>query len=102
MKSVVGYKLFNQRKDGTLGSLFINRKQRIPVGRWLAAGDYPTKGFKHRPGWHVMSTKSAPHLKEEGRIWAKVEIFEYKECQRPKNQGGLWYIADLMRVLEIL
>lgn len=34
---MITYKLFRQRKDGTLGSLFINRKARLPEGVWLQA-----------------------------------------------------------------
>ena len=49
------YKLFIKRKDGTIGPLFIGRKQRIPMGVWLEAEDIPTKGYAHRPGWHVGS-----------------------------------------------
>tara|TARA_Y100000310_G_scaffold186813_1_gene186937 strand:- start:430 stop:642 length:213 start_codon:yes stop_codon:yes gene_type:complete len=41
-----GYKLFRVRKDGTLGSLFINKKERLPIGKWIKAESYPTKGYK--------------------------------------------------------
>jgi hypothetical protein len=52
----IAYKLFRVRKDGTLGPLFINRPQRVPVGKALVAEDHPTKGFAFRPGWHVCAT----------------------------------------------
>ncbi len=99
---MIGYKLVTQRKDGSIGPLFINRKQRLPLGLWLAAEDHPTKGFKHRPGWHVMREKNAPHLKEEGRVWAKVKICGVTEETRPASQGGVWYLAEYMMILELL
>ena len=94
------YKLFRLRKNGTLGSLFINRKRIIPIGTWLTAENYPTKGYAVRPGWHVTLKPIAPHLTTKGRIWMKVEIKDYKEIQRPESQGGLWLLANKMRVLH--
>lgn len=35
------YKLFRVRRDGTIGPLFINKKQRIPVGEWMCAEEHP-------------------------------------------------------------
>ena len=96
------YKLVRQRKDGTLGPLFIDATLRIPFDEWLVAGCHPRKGFAVRPGWHCTSKPYAPHLKEEGRVWVEVEITDYEEFNRPANQGGLWFIAKHMRVLRIL
>jgi len=101
--SQIGYKLFRVRKDGSLGPLFINRKQRIEVGVTYPAEDHPTKGFAHRMGWHICSIKSAPHLRQGGdRLWAMVEFSDWTPHPRPKSQGGLWYTANRMRVLKIL
>lgn len=102
MKIVEGYKLFRQRKDGTLGPLFINRRQRVPVGRWLAAEDHPTKGFARRPGWHAGRERNAPHLSEEGRVWCRVHLQGVESFMRPAAQGGEWLIARRMKVLEVL
>jgi len=96
--SMVGYKLLRKRKDGTLGPLFINRGQRIPVGVWLEAESHPTKGYALRPGWHVTPNPEAPHLSMKGRVWCEVEIADYYEFRRPNAQGGTWYIAKWMRV----
>jgi hypothetical protein len=93
------YKLFNQRKNGTIGPLFINRRQIIPIGEWLAAEEHPTKGYAFRPGWHTTNSPKADHLRQSGRVWMEVEIQDYEEFPRPKNQGGLWYIAQRMKVL---
>lgn len=72
---MIGYKLFRQRRDGTLGPLFINRSQVVPVGEWLCAEAHPTKGFAFRPGWHATLVPVAPHLRQGGdRVWAKVEL----------------------------
>ena len=97
---MIGYKLFRVRKDGSLGPLFINRKQRITVGEVLQAEDHPTKGFAHRPGWHICSEPIAPHLSKKGRTWFRVEFWLAREHKRPESQGGLWYTADRMKVLE--
>lgn len=98
---MIVFKLFKKRKDGSLGPLFINQKLRIPVGEWLDAEDHPTRGYAHRPGFHTLLQPVAPHLKEEGRIWAKCEIEDYQFFTRPENQGGKWALANKMRVLEV-
>jgi hypothetical protein len=96
-----GYKLFRLRKDGTLGSLFIDRKKRMTVGEWYLAGVHSTKGYAYRPGWHICHSKSAPHLSEKDRVWTKVKFYNYESHVRPENQGGLWYTADAMKIVEI-
>ena len=102
MNQLIGYKLFRLRKDGTLGPLLINTRQRIPLDKWLWAEDHPTKGYAHRPGWHCTEKKSAPHLSIKGRVWAKVEIRHFETYERPASQGGVWLLARRMRVLKIL
>lgn len=98
---MIGYKLFTQRKDGSLGPLFINKKQRIIPGETYLAEEHLTKGFSFRPGWHICSSPNAPHLKESGRIWCKVE-FEHRETlKRPENQGGVWYLGSSIKVIEV-
>jgi len=98
---MLGYKLMRRRKDGSLGPLFINRKQRIPIGEWLAAEDHPTKGYAHRPGWHVLRKMEAPHLSMKDRVWSRVECSDYENFERPDSQGGEWVLAKWMRVLYI-
>lgn len=98
---MIGYKLFRIRKDGSLGPLFINRKQRLFVGEIYRAEAHRTKGFAFRPGWHLCSKKSAPHLSKVGRVWAKVEFSDYTKHIRPESQGGLWYTANTMKVIKI-
>jgi hypothetical protein len=97
---VIAYKLLRLRRDGSLGPLFINKAQVIPLGEWLEAEDHPTKGYARRPGWHVAPKPSAPHLSAKGRRWMKVEIEDFDELPRPQSQGGMWFIAKRMRVLE--
>ena len=96
---VIAYKLFRERKNGTIGPLFIGRKQVIPFDVWLEAQDIPTKGYAHRPGWHCGVEPSAPHLSEKGRKWFKVEIEDFYTFKRPTHQGGEWVIAKRMKVL---
>ena len=98
--SVIAYKLFRQRKDGTIGPLFINKKQVIPVGQWVAAETHPTKGYALRPGWHTTPEPEAKHLSIKNRVWKKVQIADYYKFDRPKHQGGYWLIANMIRVIE--
>lgn len=93
-----GYKLFRKRKDGSLGSLFINRKQRIRLDTWLPAGSYRTEGYAFRPGWHVCKTPNAPHLHMRDRVWKRVDVAYVSKIPRPKSQGGEWWISGWMRV----
>lgn len=103
---MIAYKLFKLRKNGTLGPLFINARQVVPVGEWLEAQDHPTKGFAHRPGWHCCLRREAPHLSENPksgprRVWAKVEVADTTTYPRPESQGGSWVLAQQLRVLEV-
>jgi hypothetical protein len=99
---VIAYKLFRQRRDGSLGSLFIHRRERIPLGVWLRAESHPTTGFAVRPGWHCTLRPHAPHLALRGRVWARVEVRDVEHYVRPAAQGGAWVLAQEMRVLELL
>lgn len=105
---MIAYKLLKLRKDGSLGPLFINARQRVPVGEWLQSEDHPTKGFAHRPGWHCTKLPVAPHLSENPkhgprRVWARVEIAgKVTPFKRPMIQGGTWFLAERMRVVEVL
>jgi len=95
------YKLVRMMKDGSLASLFINPRDRLPMDTWLEAECYPTKGFAVRPGWHCTAKPNAPHLSIKGRVWVEVEIDNYTEVHRPENQGGLWYLANRMKITSV-
>jgi len=94
------YKLLRVRKDGTLGSLFINRAGVVPIGIWLDASYYPTKNYKPRAGWHATISPIAPHLTMKGRRWYEVEITGVQAYLRPTSQGSVWYTAKRMKVLK--
>ena len=96
------YKLFHKRKNGTLGPLFINKRQVIEPNTWLPAEAHRTKGFTFRPGWHCCPNPNAPHLKMEGRVWCLVEINGWQTLQRPASQGGIWYLAQCLKLLKEL
>lgn len=96
------FKLLRRRRDGSLGPLFINQRQRIPQGVWLDAEPHRKKGFAFRPGWHCCRTPHAPHLSERGRVWCEVEIEDYQLLERPESQGGAWYLAQRMRLVREL
>ena len=94
------YKLLRVRKDGSIGPLFIDARQRILAGEWLQAKHgLHVKGFAYRPGWHATVRPIAPHLSEVGRRWFHVEIEGITRFKRPDKQGGLWYIAERMKLL---
>lgn len=99
---MLAYKLLSKKKDGSIGPLFINVKQRLKIGEWVNAENHPTKGYTVRQGWHTLATQEAPHLSKKGRVWCLVEIDQYEEMKRPLNQGGIWYLAQKMRVIEEL
>lgn len=97
---MVAYKLFHRRRDGTLGPLFINRREVIPVGEWVDAHAYPTKGYAYRPGWHCTSVPHAPHLKlKHDRVWMQVEVEDVTPYDRPESQGGTWILARRLKVV---
>ena len=97
---IKAYKLFALRRDGSIGPLFINRRQRIQSGRWLQAETHPTKGFKVRGGWHAVALPVAPHLSPKGRVWREVWLDGVTSIPNPDHQGGRWYIADRMRLAD--
>ena len=97
---MIAYKLFRIRKDGSLGSLFINRTIKLPLNKWLEAEDHKTKGYKHRPGWHCCPQPQAPHLSMKDREWFEVEINNYETEHRPESQGGLWFLANNMKIIR--
>lgn len=104
---MIAYKLFKQRKDGSIGPLFINASLRVPIGEWMDAEDHPTKGYAHRMGWHCCLKPEAPHLKKNPdnklpRVWCKVEVTGTELYDRPESQGGTWVLAERLKVLEIL
>lgn len=99
---MIGYKLFRKRKDGTYGPLFINARQRLVLGVAYEAEDHPTKGYAHRPGWHVCGQPRAPHLSERGRVWCRVEFEPTETLDRPESQGGRWYLGSRLQIIEEL
>ena len=99
---MIAYKLFKQRKDGSLGPLFINATLRVEIGKKYMAEFHPTKGYKVRPGWHCCAEPLAPHLSKKGRVWCKVEVKGCTKHVRPESQGGIWYTANSLKVLEII
>lgn len=100
--SMIGYKLFRKRKDGTYGPLFINRSLRLEIGKNYWAESHPTKGYTVRPGWHICSTPNAPHLGKKDRVWCKVQFTHEETIVRPAYQGGIWYLGSKMKVMEEL
>ena len=98
--NMIGYKLFRVKANGTITSLFINKLVELPLDEWLVAEDHLTEGYKHRPGWHCCLTPNTPHLSEKGRDWYCVEMRDVKEEKRPRSQGGVWYIAGSIKIID--
>lgn len=98
--SEFSYKLFRVLKSGEITSLFINKTERLKKGEWLEAKSYPTDGYKLRPFWHCTANPIAPHLTEKGRVWLKVEMEDFEEFNRPAFQGGKWFLAKRIKILE--
>jgi len=94
------YKLFRQLKSGEITSLFINKKERLQKGVWIEAREFPTKGFKFRPFWHCTEKPEAPHLSEKNRVWLKVEMQDFEVYERPEHQGGKWFLARRIKIIE--
>jgi hypothetical protein len=97
-----GYKLVRKRADGSYGPLFIHTSERWHLGDTVHAGDHPTKGYAHRPGLHAMAEPRAPHMNEHapGRVWVEVDLQDVRTFDRPRAQGGTWYLADQMTILR--
>ena len=101
MKSFLAFKLFCVKK-GEIHSLFINKKESLPIGKWIPAKMFVTPGFSPRYGWHALSLPIAPHLSKKRRAWFLIEVSGVSKHTRPLSQGGLWYTADRIRILERL
>lgn len=96
---MIAYKLMRVRADGAVTSLFIGKSRPLPIGKWIKAEEIPTKGFAFRPGWHAMDKPEAPHLSKRGRAWFLVDLKGVVTIERPKSQGGVWYLARQMRII---
>lgn len=82
-KTIIAYKQFRTLKNspGNIFPLFIGKSTPTPIGVWIEAKFFPTKGFANRPGWHAGILPCAPHLRSKkinsiaiDRVWAEVEI----------------------------
>ena len=97
---MIAYKLCRELKTGDVTSLFINKKRRLPFNEWMHAEFFPTKGFAERPYWHCTSQPVAPHLSLKNRVWVKVEMDDFINFERPQIQGGLWFLAKKIKIIE--
>lgn len=100
MKTILGWKLFRKKSDGALTSLFIDRQKHLKSGVWLKAQAHLTEGYAFRPGWHALPVKNAPHLTTKGRVWKRVALKGVHVHRKPKAQGGTWYLATQMKILD--
>lgn len=101
------YKLLRIKKDGKLYPLFINKTVSTPIGEWMQAECYPTKGFAIRCGWRCCFKPIAPHLKTklangEQRVWVECDVEDWESYDRPESQGGSWILAQRMKINKVL
>lgn len=47
----------------------------------------------------VLLSRVAPHLSVKGRRWFEIEMEEFEEFKRPVSQGGIWYLANKIKIL---
>ena len=92
-------KLFRQKANGSITSLFADKSRELPIGEWMDAECHPTKDLKVRPYWHCTSTPNAPHLSERGRVWMMVEMRDFNGMPRPKSKGEEWYLAGAIKII---
>ena len=74
----------------------------IEANTWLPAEAHRTKGYAFRPGWHCCAKPVAPHLSMKGRVWCLVDIQNFVGLIRPESQGGMWYLAQHLKLLKEL
>lgn len=59
---MIAYKVLHRRKDGTLGSLFVDGSRRIPQRRWVVPDETLTPSWlAHLPGWHCHTRLREAH-----------------------------------------
>jgi hypothetical protein len=61
---------------------------------------FPIKGFAVRPFWHCTEFPNVPHLSEKNRVWLQVEMEDYEIFERPSSQGGRWFLAKKIKILQ--
>tara|TARA_R110000803_G_scaffold10606_7_gene32228 strand:+ start:380 stop:679 length:300 start_codon:yes stop_codon:yes gene_type:complete len=94
------YKLVRKMKDGSLSPLFINQKSRMQKGVWMQSELHIKKGFAVRQGWHCVLNPIAPHLSKKNRVWVEVEVDQYQLYNKPKHQGGVWLLAQKIKIVK--
>jgi len=87
--TIKAWKLFRIRKNNTIGPLFINRKQIIPLNKWLIAEEYLTFGFKFRPGWHATNK-----VQEYINTLTKEQKLKFKESSKEIQLATIKQIID--------
>lgn len=102
---MIAYKLLKIRKDGSIGSLFINASEKYELNKWMVAQPIAKKGFAFRKGFHCLLSPVAPHLSMqlasgENRAFFEVEVEDFEFFIRPESQGGRWALAQRMKILK--
>ena len=108
------WKLFRQYEDGSISSLYSNKKLKYEEGEWYEAEEHPDKagGRKFRPMFHATASNRLPHLekskkepivprgKQKGRVYLQVELDGAGIRRVSESQGGDWYIGQRMKIIK--
>jgi len=110
MKTLIAYKLFAIRKDGTLHPLYIDRETVMPLNTWLTAtaGEKTERGkvksklgeLAYRPGFHTTQYPLATHIgkrmsngelcQASNTVWCEVEMSaQYDYTDLAKAMGKI-------------
>lgn len=105
---MIAYKIFKKSKSGLFkpAQVPVARLQHkgYEVGVWYPAENAQPTNLKERIGFHCVNQPSVPHIKiiPNKIVWVEVEIEDYTEIRRPQSQGGLWYLANHLKIIREL
>lgn len=114
---MIGYKLLKM-KDGNLYPLYVDTKEKIPIGVWVDAreGERLPNGkvksrigsLQFRPGWHLSEIPLAVHIgiREDGvikymhddEVWCECEYSDEINYQSEVEKNGRGYRAMMDRI----
>jgi hypothetical protein len=71
------------------------------AGNYRRKFSIPVLGITGTNGKTTTKEMTADHIfSKPNRFWYEVEIKDYTEMKRPSNQGGIWFIANKMKIIR--
>lgn len=98
--NMIAKKLFTLRKDGTLSSLFYDKKRKLTVGVMYSARNCAPPGRIPRPGFRAVKRKNTFHFVTNGRVWCEVWLENVTEDTNYRS--STCFIAQRMCINKIL